>query len=60
MFTPQEIEMIIDALNMALASNKRMQVSKPKFSQMFTQIETELNNIKGKVNTLGTNTNKQK
>lgn len=49
MFTAHEKEMLVDALNMALASNKRMQNSKPQFRQMFDQIATDLNNLLNKV-----------
>lgn len=52
MFTQQEIETLIDALNMALASNKRMQASKPKFANIFMTIENDLNALKVKVSQL--------
>lgn len=44
--TDAQIEIIIDALNMAIASNKRMQNAKPKFKNIFEQIEADLNTIK--------------
>lgn len=49
MFTVVETEMLIDALNMALASNKRMQTAKPKFKAMFDQIEADLTTLKSKI-----------
>lgn len=49
MFNENEIELITDALNMALASNKRMQTSKPKFKAIFDKIENDLNAVKAKV-----------
>jgi hypothetical protein len=52
-----EIEILIDALNLALASNKRMQTAKPKFAEIFNKIETDITAIKIK---LLTSPNKQK
>lgn len=49
MFTADEITIILDALNMALASNKRMQVSKPKFHAVFESIERDINAVKAKL-----------
>lgn len=48
-FTAQEIEILIDALNMAIASNKRMQTSKPKFKHVFDAIDTDLVALKVKL-----------
>lgn len=44
-----EIKIIMEALDMALASNKRMQTSKPKFHAVFTAIETDITALKLKL-----------
>lgn len=49
MLNEQEIEILVDALNMALASNKRMQTSKPKFKEIFDKIEVDINLVKNKI-----------
>jgi hypothetical protein len=49
MFNADETKIIIEALDLALASNKRMQNSKPKFAMVFSQIETEINAVKAKL-----------
>lgn len=46
-----ELEMLVDALNMALQSNKRMQNSKPKFKAIFDKIEIDINTLKTKLQT---------
>lgn len=51
MFNETEIEMLNDALDMALTSNKRMQNSKPKFAAIFQKIDADLNALKIKLNT---------
>lgn len=51
MFTQEELAMLNDAINMSLASNKRMANSKPQFAVIFTDIETKLNALKIKINT---------
>lgn len=50
-FTNEELTILNDALNMALASNKRMQTSKPKFATIFATIESDINALKIKINT---------
>lgn len=60
MFTSDELNILNDALNMALASNKRMQNSKPKFAAVFQQIENDINSLKGKLLTINSKENKQK
>jgi len=47
--TEQEIELLQDALNMALSSNRRMQNSKPKFHAVFAQIDRDINALKTKL-----------
>lgn len=49
MFNAAEIELLNDAIAQSLASNKRMQVSKPKFHSIFAQIETDLLALKVKI-----------
>ena len=49
MFTQAEQDMLNDAITLALASNKRMQTSKPKFKAIFDQIDTDLNALKLKI-----------
>lgn len=56
MFTNEELELLHEALNMMLQSNKRMQVSKPKFSQIFKKIEDDINALKIKLNSNTLNT----
>jgi len=51
-FTPAEIETLHDAIDLAIASNKRMQVSKPKFKAVFDTIDQELHALKIKTGKL--------
>lgn len=44
-----ELKILIEALDMALASNKRMQNAKPKFHAVFAAIEAELTTLKTKL-----------
>lgn len=60
MFTADETKIIIDALDLALASNKRMQHSKPKYAMIFTQTETDINQVKAKLLAPTQTQNKQK
>ena len=50
-----EIEILIDALNMALASNERMQKARPKFKAIFDKIETDITALKVKLQSPPTN-----
>lgn len=52
MFTQNEIDMLKDALDMAMKSNKRLQADKPKYAVIFNQITDDINALVAKLNTM--------
>lgn len=51
MFTENELALLNTALDQSLASNKRLQASRPQFSVVWRQVESDLLAVKAKVNT---------
>lgn len=51
MFTTAELQIINDALDAKLASNKRFQRDKPEFHEIFMKIETDILAVRNKCNT---------
>lgn len=51
MFNEGELLLLNTALDQSLASNKRMQATRPQFSAVWKQMETDLLAVKLKINT---------
>lgn len=51
MFNENELNLLNTALDQSLASNKRMQATRPQFSAVWRQMESDLLALKVKVNT---------
>lgn len=45
MFTEAQKQILIDAMNMLMQSNKRMQQSKPQFKAVFDKLDTEYTEV---------------
>jgi hypothetical protein len=58
MLNDTEQHLVLDALAMAIASNKRMLTAKPQYKSMFEKIDTDLNNLVQKIKTLAQTKNK--
>nr|QJB19255.1 MAG: hypothetical protein [Microvirus sp.] len=51
MFPESELTLLNAALDQSLASNKRMQATRPQFHAVWKQMETDLLALKLKINT---------